>query len=734
MIFKLIRWITLSLFAFIATISGASERILLTEAEQAFLQKHPVIRVSNEADFPPFDFAIGGEPRGYSIDLLNLLADRIGIELEFVNGYSWAELVEQFKAGDLDLIHTLNRTPERIQFGLFTSPFMRYKNYFVTHRDNPEITRVEELYGKSFAVVDGWSIKTYIEQNHPQISLQVYGSQEEMLEAVDDQRAYAMIGDHFATQYVINKKGFRDLKFSGWFREFDNGTSRSYRFMAQLDAPELISMLNKALDALTFQEMDALEIKWFGESLQGLGQSDNQIQYTADELSYLEQKGEIRMCVDPNWAPFESLGAGGEYQGLAADILALVSQRANLELVPVPTQSWTQSIEFAKTRRCDIFSLAMSTPERRTYMDFTPPYVSFPFVIATLDSSIFIDSIEQVRDQKLAIVKGYAYAEFLREDYPDIDLVEVESINQGLRLVQDEEVFGMIDALPTIAYAIQQGGYTRVKVAGRFDYDWELGVATRNDEPLLNAIMTKAMATVSTKERAGIYNRWYAVRLESHIDYAQLLKIVLAGILLLAMFVIWNRQVVFARRKTEAALAKLKLVHEELEMKNRALEQLAVRDHLTGLYNRIKLEEALVDETARCRRYGHPLGLIMLDVDHFKQVNDTDGHQMGDKVLQLIAQSLLGGVREVDLIGRWGGEEFLVICPETDLQGTLALAEHLRGLVAGQDFPASSGQTISLGVTELHHKDKVQEIVGRADKALYQAKDRGRNRVEFNVI
>ncbi len=734
MIFQFTRWITLSCFTLLATLCLANERIVLTEAEQNFLEMHPVLRVSNETDFPPFDFAIGGEPRGYSIDLLTLLADRIGIQLEFVNGYTWVELIELFKARKLDLIHTIHRIPERDQFGLFTLPFMRYKNYFVTHRDNPDITSIEELFGKSFAVAEGWSIKTYLEKNYPQIKLQVYASQEEMLEAVDNKRAYAMLGDHFATQYEINKKGFRDLKFSGWFSKFDNGTSHSYRMMAQLDSPELVSMLNKAFESITLQEIETLGLKWFGQSSQGLVQSLSQIKFTADELSYLEQKGEIRMCVDPNWPPFESLESDGKYQGLAADILALVAGRAYLKLVPVQTKSWAQSIEFAKTRRCDIFSLAMSTPERRTYMDFTPPYVSFPLVIATLDSSIFIENIEQISDRRLAIVKGYAYTELLRADYPDLDLIEVESVDQGLRMVQNHEAFGMIDALPTTAYAIQQGGYSGVKVAGRFDYNWELSIATRNDEPLLNSIMTKAITTVSAKEKTGIYNRWYAIRVESHFDYVQLFKIVFSGLLLLTLLVIWNRQVVHARRKTEAAMSQLKVVYSELESKNNALEQLAVRDHLTGLYNRMKLEEVLIDEAARSRRYHHPLSIIMLDIDFFKCVNDTDGHQMGDRVLQRISLVLQEGVREVDIVGRWGGEEFMVICPETDLNGALALAELLRQRIAEQTFSTGSGQTVSIGVAEFHHEDKVQDLVGRADTALYQAKSLGRNRVEFSVI
>ena len=168
----------------------------------------------------------------------------------------------------------------------------------------------------------------------------------------------------------------------------------------------------------------------------------------------------------------------------------------------------------------------------------------------------------------------------------------------------------------------------------------------------------------------------------------------------------------------------------ELEQSNRRLAELSVTDQLTQLYNRAKLDQTLLHEVSRAERYGHGFGLILLDVDHFKQVNDSYGHQVGDQVLVAVAGLLAGHIRAMDILGRWGGEEFLIVCPNTDLEGVGALAEHLRARLAEQSMPTVGTKTASFGAAAWRAGDSVESLVARADQALYAAKEGGRNRVE----
>lgn len=169
-----------------------------------------------------------------------------------------------------------------------------------------------------------------------------------------------------------------------------------------------------------------------------------------------------------------------------------------------------------------------------------------------------------------------------------------------------------------------------------------------------------------------------------------------------------------------------------LALKTAELERVSITDALTGLFNRRKLDQTLQDEVERAARYNEPVTVIILDIDHFKLINDTYGHQVGDHVLQAIADILRGKVRSVDIVGRWGGEEFLIVCPETSLEGAAFLAEMLRGLIEAFAFSMGIRNTASFGVAEFRQGETVNDFVVRADVALYRAKVGGRNKVEID--
>jgi diguanylate cyclase (GGDEF)-like protein/PAS domain S-box-containing protein len=170
-------------------------------------------------------------------------------------------------------------------------------------------------------------------------------------------------------------------------------------------------------------------------------------------------------------------------------------------------------------------------------------------------------------------------------------------------------------------------------------------------------------------------------------------------------------------------------ITERKKLEN-ALQIMAVTDKLTGTCNRQRFDEILLSEMERSRRYNISLSMIIFDIDLFKRVNDTYGHQRGDGVLQEIARIVKENIRKTDHFCRWGGEEFIVLSPETELANAAGVAEKLRILIAEHPFEGIPRQTISFGVTQFHTEDTATSLVKRADDALYRAKGKGRNRVE----
>ena len=168
----------------------------------------------------------------------------------------------------------------------------------------------------------------------------------------------------------------------------------------------------------------------------------------------------------------------------------------------------------------------------------------------------------------------------------------------------------------------------------------------------------------------------------------------------------------------------------ELVQKNRELEVLSVTDRLTGLYNRRKLDQVLEEELVRCRRYGVEFGVIIMDIDHFKRVNDTYGHHVGDTVLETMASILREETRDADALARLGGEEFVIVCRHSSLEGCIANAERIRAAIAARDFAGVGHVTASFGAAACCEGDSSATLLERADAALYRAKAAGRNRVE----
>ena len=157
---------------------------------------------------------------------------------------------------------------------------------------------------------------------------------------------------------------------------------------------------------------------------------------------------------------------------------------------------------------------------------------------------------------------------------------------------------------------------------------------------------------------------------------------------------------------------------------------LATTDGLTGITNRREFATVLAGEVDRARRYGTPLSLAMYDLDYFKRVNDTFGHDVGDYVLQAVTALVKENIRAVDVMARWGGEEFMVLMPESDMQAAKNAAEKLRQVIAGHRFDKVSELTVSFGVAELEPQDDLNSLLKRVDDALYLAKGKGRNCVE----
>jgi polar amino acid transport system substrate-binding protein len=693
--------------------------IPLTEKERLFVRTHPVIRVSNEFNWPPFDFVVSGEPRGFGIELMNMIAARTGLNVEYVNGYTWDELLTMFFKGEIDIIHSISRTPEREKKALFTNPYYHSKNVLVLRRDTADIQVLKDLEGKIIALPKGWSSIDFFKKNYPDIHIIEVENSRQALEYVDQGKVQATVEQEGIVSYFINKFGFRDLKISSWLEDAALQDTSSLHFAVRKERPALHGILAKGLATVTPGEMLNLRNKWFGNG--GLNSRRKDVGLTLSERNWLKQKGRITFCIAPDRMPFEAF-SGKDVTGMTSDFLKLFSERLGIPFTLLPTESWEKSVEQVRTGKADILTIASVSPKRMQFLDFTPSYLNCSVGIIVREDFPFITGMKELAGKRVGIMKDTFIWDVIPERYPEVIYVPVKNRRISLVQVSNGNLDAVIMDLPVATNNIRQLGLTHLKVAGHTAVLNEMRIGMGKDNARLHDIMSKLVRSLSKKEVDAVYQKWAAIRFESEFDRSLLFKVIGFALFAVILFFLWNRKLVHLNRRISQA-------HAEVEAKSLQLERISITDTLTGLFNRRHLEETFAVEVKRSRRYRRPLSVIIIDIDHFKSVNDTHGHQAGDTVLHQIAKVLDGNSRSCDILGRWGGEEFMLICPETSLSGTAAVAENLRLKIREIFFQTVGTQTASFGLATLKDEETGESLIHRADAALYHAKKNGRDRV-----
>jgi polar amino acid transport system substrate-binding protein len=413
--------------------------------------------------------------------------------------------------------------------------------------------------------------------------------------------------------------------------------------------------------------------------------------------------------------PYERRGARGSYQGIVADIHRALAARLGLDLRIVPMSSRAASLEAATDGRCDLISATATKSSRHGELDVTEPFLDVTLVIVAARDQIPASATGQSSERRLAIADTHGLADVVRSDYPELILVQVDDADQALAAVLAGSVSGFIGTSLAMGQLLRERDWQGLTIAGKLEEPYALSIGVRRDAPLLLAAYNAAIQTLTEEEVAQSIHRWTVANGDGKVD-GHILWEVLAGVLLIGALLLWRDRMV-AR------------YNRRLRDINQQLVRLSSTDQLTGVANRRVFAEQSAKEVARVERYGQALSLIITDIDYFKDVNDSLGHEAGDRVLVQFAGLLADSIRKSDLIVRWGGEEFLILCPETDLQGAARLAELLRSRIAAEDFGIARTLTASFGVASYRTGERIDALISRADRALYRAKAQGRDLV-----
>lgn len=529
-------------------------------------------------------------------------------------------------------------------------------------------------------------------------------------------------------------KNFHDATIKGWKFAFDN-----IEETAQLIYKKYNSQ-NKTLDALIYEGIVLKKLAMHDKGLLGdinknkidelkrlfliLGFNKNndfniddlifnkdRILFNNSEKNYMKNNS-ISLSLDFNTKPF-SYKHKGSTLGLESDFWSLIQNKL--------TNDFNISKENHITKNnTNIINIEFNynLKEKKPTQILSNTIANIPLAIATKNDKNIILNLSLLKNKRISILSSNDKIEILEKNYPLIKFIKVKSIDDGFNLLKKNEVFGFIDNILTLSHYISNENLRNIKVAGTLPYNLEIKLAIEKENSILVDILNKTIAQLSIEEKNSIINKYQLILYQEVKNYSWIYKFVLP----LILFIIF---ILFINHKMRKEIKKRKRAED-------ALVDYANKDSLTKIYNRRKLEKLMSLQISQSKKENTTFSIIFFDIDNFKKINDEFGHNIGDKILISLSKIVSQNIRKSDIIGRWGGEEFIIILPYTDVNGALKTTEHLKELINNYNFGIGRAVTSSFGITQYKNKDTKKELVERADEAMYFVKNNGRNGIKIN--
>ncbi len=416
----------------------------------------------------------------------------------------------------------------------------------------------------------------------------------------------------------------------------------------------------------------------------------NKVLFENYRLKYEKEEEHLVVDVTPNWPPFD-IYENGYLSGIGVDFWKLIAKKAELKYNFKIVNYWPDVLEDIITKKADLTINTSATPDRKKYALFSKPYASFPLAVICRNDENF-NSINDIKS--IAVGKNFTAEKLMKKHYPNLNYIETKNTFDALNLVKEKKADCAVDILPVILWIINKNHLMNLQIAFKTPFKFNIQIMIRKDKFDVLEKINNAIDKITPAERKNIINRYISTIIieKSSFGYYKYTFLILFVLLLTIMYII---------------------------IKNKKISKEALYDELTEILNRRGVLEKLKDV-----KNG---SILFFDIDDFKKVNDTYGHEFGDFVLKELGKILKNVFRKSDIIGRWGGEEFIVILPNTEYETAFKLAEKLRKIIEGYDFKGRK-ITVSIGVSE--YSGHFEKELKNADESLYNAKNSGKNRVK----
>ncbi|MEH6576323.1 MAG: EAL domain-containing protein [Amphritea sp.] len=713
----------------------------LTADEKAWLDAHPVIRLGIDRNFAPYEWIDeAGNYKGMAADYLKLLEPRLGVRFEPVrNKKSWGDVLEAARKGEFDMVSCLVQTGDRDAYLDFSEPYLSSVAVIISEQSRGYIGTLDRLSGKTVAIHKGHYTNELLKVNYPDIRIVNTSNIQEALHMVAEGRAEAFVGDATAASYVMKQEGLLNLSFSGqteYQSEFRIGVYQGNTLLS--------SIIGKALDSITQAERDAIYDHWRGMEIQTGIRPEQLIKYGAGVLalflifaywnyrlrvseqayrkSDLAHRKSVRAHRESEQAHrrseqrFRNLVETTNGIVWEADaqsfVVTYISDNAE-RLLGYPAVEWLQpgfwqEHIYSEDRGCAVQYTVDQTGLQEDH-DF-----EYRFLTKAGD-------IVWLRDMVSVVVEN-GKPRWLRGII--LDITEVKQAD--LLIKQSEQRFReLIESLPAIAV---QG------------YDKERNVVYWNAASSALYGYTRDEALGRKLEDLIIPDEMRVQAIQDHQYWLKTGIAIPAGEMELKhkegqMIPVFSSHVMLNKGLGEGDMFCIDISLAEQKRVTKELTYMASYDSLTQLPNRRTFLDRLRQQVKKSKRNGRQVALMLLDLDHFKEVNDTLGHDIGDLLLKEAAQRLNQCLRDSDTVARLGGDEFTVILGDLEDSSVIErIAQNILQQLATPFYLKRETVYVScsIGIT-LYPFDSfdIDVLLKNADQAMYAAKDMGRNRYSY---
>ena len=441
--------------------------------------------------------------------------------------------------------------------------------------------------------------------------------------------------------------------------------------------------------------------------------NQNRVLITPSEQRYLDQTNiKYSSKISKPFTYFEE----GTLQGIEVEYFNAITNLTDMKSTTLQ-HSNKEALEMLEKRQIDIKPANSYKDLEANFARLSKPISEYKIAIATLIDKKYIPNTSFLENKRVAICKHCLIYKDILNDYPNIKLVKVNNLEQGLELLSQRKVYAVIDSLPKLIHHIAENGFTNVKISGTTEYYHKVRFMVHKDNTQLLSIINKSIDKLTQEKINQIDTRYVTVKYDVSKDHSWVYKVALPLLLVIVIIIIAN-----LRLKKE--IKKRVLAENNLHM-------IANTDELTQAYNRRKIDELYENHFTLAKRYARPLSVIFFDIDDFKGLNDSFGHKKADEVLIELSSMIKANIRSTDSFGRWGGDEFIIILPETLETDAYTMAQNLKAMVESHNFPVSSNVSCSFGVTSLHQDDSTDDLLTRVDHAMYEVKKSGKNGVKL---